>query len=111
MPLLLLGSLGLPEILMIFAVILLLFGPTKLPEIGKALGKGIREFKKGTSGLVDSINDISKTETVQRPPNQPQAKAIQPPAEKVVDVEAVVVDLEKEAETTKPAQSKNEEIN
>ncbi len=39
------GSIGFPEIILIFAVCLLVFGPSKLPEIGKSLGKGIREFK------------------------------------------------------------------
>ncbi|MDD5634452.1 MAG: twin-arginine translocase TatA/TatE family subunit [Candidatus Omnitrophica bacterium] len=41
-------GLGLPEILLIFLVLLLIFGAAKLPEIGRALGKAISEFKKGT---------------------------------------------------------------
>ena len=40
-----LGGLGMMEIIMIFLVILLLFGAKRLPEIGSSLGKGIREFK------------------------------------------------------------------
>ena len=39
------GSLGMGEIILIFLVVLLLFGAKRLPEIGSALGKGIREFK------------------------------------------------------------------
>jgi len=93
MPLLLLGSLGLPEILMIFALVLLLFGPKKLPEIGKALGKGIREFKKGTTGLVDSINDSAKMEPEK--PN-PVKKAIAPKPEPVEEIQGTVIDLETE---------------
>ena len=42
------------EIAVIFLVILLLFGGKKLPEIGRALGEGIREFKKAISGANDS---------------------------------------------------------
>jgi len=49
------GSVGSPEILVILVIALLLFGPTKLPEMGKALGKAIREFKKATSELQDTI--------------------------------------------------------
>ena len=45
------GQLGFQEILMIFIVALLVFGPKKLPELGKSLGKGIREFKKATDEL------------------------------------------------------------
>ena len=42
------GQLGFSEMLVIFIVALLVFGPKKLPELGKSLGKGIREFKKAT---------------------------------------------------------------
>ncbi len=41
-------GLGLPEILLILVIALLIFGAAKLPEIGKALGKALSEFKKGT---------------------------------------------------------------
>jgi len=42
--------LGFGEIVMILVVALLVFGPTKLPQLGDALGKGIRNFKKATEG-------------------------------------------------------------
>ena len=45
-----LPGLGVPELLIILVIVLLLFGPKKLPEIGKALGSGIRELKKGAEG-------------------------------------------------------------
>src|SRR5262245_1948993 len=48
------GQLGFSEILVIFIVALLVFGPKKLPELGKSLGKGIREFKKATDELKSS---------------------------------------------------------
>ncbi len=43
------GSIGFPELLVIFLVCLLLFGAARLPEIGRSLGQGIREFKKAFS--------------------------------------------------------------
>ena len=43
--------LGVPELLIIMVIILLVFGVGKLPQIGKALGQGIREFREGTQGL------------------------------------------------------------
>ena len=42
------------EILIIFLVVLLLFGGKKLPEVGRALGEGIKEFKKAIQGKTDS---------------------------------------------------------
>lgn len=42
------GSLGLPEMLIILLIVILLFGASRLPEIGRGLGKGIRNFKEAT---------------------------------------------------------------
>jgi TatA/E family protein of Tat protein translocase len=49
------GSLGFSELLLIFMVALLVFGPRKLPEIGKTLGKALGEFKKATEDLKNTI--------------------------------------------------------
>jgi sec-independent protein translocase protein TatA len=54
------GQLGFSEMLLIFIVALLVFGPKKLPELGKSLGKGIREFKKATEELKSSWDDQVK---------------------------------------------------
>src|SRR6059036_1185597 len=53
----LMGQLGFSEMLVIFIVALLVFGPKKLPELGKSLGKGIREFKKATEELKSTWDD------------------------------------------------------
>lgn len=45
------GNLGMQEIIVIFILALIIFGPKKLPEIGKTLGKGLAEFKKASSEL------------------------------------------------------------
>ena len=50
-----LGSIGMPELILIFVVALLVFGPKKLPEIGKSLGKGLAEFKKASEELKKTI--------------------------------------------------------
>mgnify|MGYP001224162732 CR=1 FL=1 len=47
---------GLPELLLIFFVCLLLFGANRLPDIGRSLGEGIREFKKAFSAGGGSVN-------------------------------------------------------
>jgi sec-independent protein translocase protein TatA len=45
------GSLGMQEIIVIFILALIVFGPRKLPELGKSLGKGLAEFKKASNEL------------------------------------------------------------
>jgi TatA/E family protein of Tat protein translocase len=61
-----------PEIIILLVVVLLVFGPGKLPEIGSAFGRGIREFKDATNGLHDSPT----TPTIQQ---TPPARTIQQP--------------------------------
>ena len=49
------GSLGVPELILIFAVALIVFGPRRLPEIGRTLGKALGEFKRATDELKNTI--------------------------------------------------------
>ena len=49
------GSIGMSELILIFVVALLVFGPKKLPEIGKSLGKGLAEFKRASDELKKTI--------------------------------------------------------
>jgi sec-independent protein translocase protein TatA len=51
------GSLGMQEIVIIFVLALIVFGPRKLPEIGKTLGKGLAEFKKASNELKQTWED------------------------------------------------------
>lgn len=52
-------GIGFPELVVIFLVALILFGPEKLPEIGRAIGKGINEFNRIAEGKV--VKDIDKS--------------------------------------------------
>jgi len=51
------GNLGFTEILLIGVALLIFFGPSRLPDLGKSLGKGIHEFKKATRELTDSVKE------------------------------------------------------
>ena len=62
------GGLGMGEMILIFLVVLLLFGAKRLPEIGSSLGKGIREFKSS----VREVESELKRPTYEAPPPPPQ---------------------------------------
>lgn len=51
---------GLPELLVIIVIALIVFGPNKLPELAKALGKAMREFKKATEEVKESFEEETK---------------------------------------------------
>ena len=70
------GPLGIPELIAIFIIALVVFGPKKLPELGKSLGRGLREFNKAKNELKatwdeqlrEAENHIQNTkETIQEP--------------------------------------------
>jgi sec-independent protein translocase protein TatA len=70
------GSLGLPEILFILVLALLLFGPRRLPEIGRTIGKGLSEFRRATNDLKRSIEtEIALEEPPRRPAPVPPTAA------------------------------------
>lgn len=71
------GSLGPFEIIMIFLVILLLFGAKRIPEIAKGLGKGIREFKDATGDIkreFDMDEPTTPPRRVEAPQHQPMPR-------------------------------------
>lgn len=49
------GSIGMPELVIILVIALIIFGPRKLPELGKSLGKSINEFKKASTELQNTL--------------------------------------------------------
>jgi len=51
------GQIGIPEMMIIMVIALIVFGPKKLPSLGKSLGEGITSFKKALSGQDDDKND------------------------------------------------------
>jgi len=60
------GMLGGWEIILILAVVLILFGAKKLPELAKGLGTGIKEFKKATREVTDEISSAMDEQPAQR---------------------------------------------
>ncbi|MBI4842931.1 MAG: twin-arginine translocase subunit TatB [Nitrospirae bacterium] len=59
-------DIGTQELIIIFIVALLVFGPKKLPELGRALGKGVKELKSALSGITESINETGVEEEIRK---------------------------------------------
>ncbi len=51
------GNIGFPELLVIMIIALLIFGPKKLPEVGRSLGKALREFRKTSDEIKEKIEE------------------------------------------------------
>jgi len=66
-----------PYLLILLVIVLIIWGPGKLPELGSGMGKAIREFRKASTEVRDSIVQTSATEvqTSPQPPVQPSAPA------------------------------------
>lgn len=58
------------EVVLILAVVLILFGAKKIPELAKGLGSGIKEFKKATKEVTDEIQNADSTSTTVTPPQK-----------------------------------------
>ena len=56
------GSVGTPELIIIFVIALIVFGPRKLPELGKSLGKSLAEFKRASNELKNTLDEEIRSE-------------------------------------------------
>jgi len=73
------------HLIVIAIVALIIFGPTRLPELGRGIGKAISEFRKGTQEMTDSFHEESSKPVGYPTPAQAQAAAQAKPAEPSVD--------------------------
>jgi sec-independent protein translocase protein TatA len=92
-----LGSIGMPELIIIFVIALIIFGPRKLPELGRSLGKSIAEFKKASNELKSTLEEEirleeqrstleeKKAQTVTAPPANPTPLVEEPVAVRKAD--------------------------
>jgi sec-independent protein translocase protein TatA len=68
------GRIGFLELAVILVIALVIFGPAKIPEIGKAVGKGLREFKKETSNLMGDGEQTKEQQTKEQQTKEQQTK-------------------------------------
>lgn len=72
------GSIGMPELVIIFVIALIIFGPRKLPELGRSLGKSLAEFKRASNELKSTLEEEIRVEEQQQ--KSEAAKAVPAPA-------------------------------
>lgn len=72
------GSIGAPELIIILVIALIIFGPRKLPELGRSLGKSIGEFKKASNELRSTLEEEIRVEEQRE--RTPQPAAATPPS-------------------------------
>ena len=76
------GSIGMSELLIIFVIALIVFGPRKLPELGRSLGKSLGEFKRASNDLRNTLEEEINVEDQARKTEQstaPEPAASMPP--------------------------------
>lgn len=79
-------GIGLPELMVILVVALLVFGPTKLPELARSLGRGLAEFRRASSDLRQSFTEATEEPRIERtPPKPPGAPLEDAPGESGAD--------------------------
>ncbi|MCC7009325.1 MAG: TatA/E family twin arginine-targeting protein translocase [Acidobacteria bacterium] len=87
------GPLGFPEMVVIFVIALLVFGPRKLPELGRSLGKGLSEFKRASNDLRNTLDDEIRNEERRSAITTPVEPArVEAPATSSYDAPAVEPD-------------------
>ena len=75
------GSIGFPELLLIFGVALLVFGPRRLPDIGRTIGKAMNEFKKATNDLKSTLEEevrVDELKQLSSPTTPPESQPKNP---------------------------------
>ena len=70
------GSLGMGELIIIFTVALIVFGPRKLPELGRSLGKSLQEFKRASNELKHTLDEEISLEERNKTTQSPTASAV-----------------------------------
>ena len=104
---------GFPELIILLLVLLLVFGAKRLPEMGRSLGKGMREFKDGVSGMEASVTEPESTTPAQLPSttSSPSASKIAQDLQSLSDEDKqAIVDALKQPQPQPAPESERETV-
>jgi TatA/E family protein of Tat protein translocase len=115
-------GIGLPELIIIMVIALIVIGPSKLPDLARALGKGMAEFRKATQEIKDSLDldeDIQEVKKdlvdsvsgLDQPIDLPELEEQEEEEPKYNDFDEVLADYEKSKEEPGPSSQIGEEAN
>jgi sec-independent protein translocase protein TatA len=95
------GSLGMPELVVIFVIALIIFGPRKLPELGRSLGRSLNEFKRASNELRNTLEEEVRVDE-QREAARQRAEAAKAPLEAAAAETPATADAPHAVEHTAP---------
>ena len=99
-------GIGVPELILILVVGLIVFGPGKLPEMGRTLGKGIREFRKASNALTAAINAPEPPQPAPQHSVSSEPAAEQQAASPTMETAAAAVEAHAAAQNAPDAENK-----
>jgi TatA/E family protein of Tat protein translocase len=79
------GSIGMPELIVIFTIALLIFGPRKLPELGRSLGRSLSEFKRASNELKSTLEEEIRIDEQRAAAEADKKRSAETPSEPVAD--------------------------
>ena len=77
------GSIGMPELLIILTIALIIFGPRKLPELGRSLGRSLGEFRRASNELRNTLDEEIRMEEIKNERKADSPRPVPPPGRSV----------------------------